>query len=706
MSTTPNTIATLSCGACSVPNEKDSQFCNGCGQPLWEKCPSCSAACAISGKFCSSCGCDLTEETAKRIQQRMDSLERARQLAEEGDFSSAISLTSRVAEAPDYRFKESAENATAALDEYKKSLAEWTETLEGLPTRVEALNAKQKYSDVVSLLEAVPTKLLSSDLSKELNDARSGLHVSKSARTTLKKALSEKRYDAAASELSRLIELFPENNKYGSLLEQVVEKLSQHAVRAQSKGKHADALHFLDGIPATHQTEEHHKTRAELEEVVFLRRQVAKAPFAWPAIPLALQKLIELTPDDPNPRKLAEKFSSVRKTPLSGLAIFPNWLGRRESKSGKHYLPASLPASLTRRSKLLVESGAQFWPAYGMAVHAIGDRFPRGSFEESKKGGVLGLLSRNKKVESDSAWGIDIGDSSIKAILLSKQDDGFRVEDVAQTKIDLGSAAKNGLRRSDTETFRALKELLSAPKFAEHPIVSNVATSDVLSRYIEIPTTNPKKHNTFIEQEVSANIPIDIAMLSTAFIKFPVELETSVSHRVAVAAIRRTEIESRRSMFDQLQVNLVGLTSESFAYVNAIDALKLHDTHNSPSPSSAILILDVGHFRTSFNLHTRSGVWQRAIEWGIYDMTVALAQKKNCTYSDADKIRRNPVHNQSISEVFDVLREPCTVPLREIERCLGAARDVLGEFQIESKLMTGGGAYQALLSSWLEGEEI
>jgi Tfp pilus assembly PilM family ATPase len=168
-------------------------------------------------------------------------------------------------------------------------------------------------------------------------------------------------------------------------------------------------------------------------------------------------------------------------------------------------------------------------------------------------------------------------------------------------------------------------------------------------------------------------------------------------------ALRKSDIEARISMWKQLNVDLVGLVAEPFAFLNAFSCLdyfgKLEGARNN-----ALVVIDVGQVCTLLMIITSSGNWFRAIDWGLDDVTTSLAKGLKLGYADADSIRKFVVRKKHTHETVQLIDDACAVPRREIERSLRASRDQLDRFEVSEVLLTGGGAYQPLLSSLLNSE--
>ncbi|MEM7477642.1 MAG: pilus assembly protein PilM, partial [Planctomycetota bacterium] len=256
-----------------------------------------------------------------------------------------------------------------------------------------------------------------------------------------------------------------------------------------------------------------------------------------------------------------------------------------------------------------------------------------------------------------------------------------------------------------TELYKALERAFEDSSLGETPVVCNLPSSDLLSRYMDLPSDNPSKHADFVGQEAQANIPIAYDLLSTGYYIFEKARESSVSQVAMLTALRKTDVEARESMFKQLKVNLVGMLAEPVANYNALKHLNYLGEVN-PGSAEAIMMVDVGHVRTNIQFFTSFGSWFRTIDWGIESLSQALAVGLKITHKDGDGVRRNIMRSKSVSESMGFLREACTVPKREIERSVRAATEQLKELEVVESILVGGGVYQPFLGSLLNNEDL
>lgn len=699
MTAAPSTLSESKCGACGSSNNTENQFCQSCGTSLWEKCASCSNQVLIGQSFCNKCGFNLIETTQKRLDTRATALERAKSLAEKGQLKDAIRVAEGLTQADDYRFKEQAEAAQACVEELQKQLEYWENQLDHTRQLAQTMQSERRFSEVVDVLDPVPACLMDDQLTSLLSACSHSAKLAREARASLKTAIEKKDWYKAILDLSQLLSLYPEHEKYAALALQVVEKLRKAAAKRKATGDFSESLDILNSIPPHYQNDAVRIQIGELEELLFLRRIAGASKLATPAVNQAIDRLKTLTPDDQGIQKLAQLIAKARSKPKPEHHIYGKWMKGTAGLLAESIIPCNLTTSIPgRRPECLRRHGALFWQALGLALQGLGRGNENGNFIHSAKAGVFGRLTRKKSVE-ERVWGVDFGSTSIKALCLSQVGDKIQVEDAVLIPLKFDNNVK---RPTGGVLFRIIEQALASHDFGDVPVVTNIRSGDLLARYFEVPANNDKQHATFIQQETQANVPINADLLATAHYTCPPENPTSASRRVVLFALRKVEIESRQTVFKKLGINLVGVVPEPLAYFNCRATFDAFE-EPSRSPGSPIALVQVGHVGCTIMVMSESSFWFRSLDWGLNELASALAKDTTSSHADCDALRKNPFRSQAVSQVGAIMQDSFLVPNRELARSLQAASELV-HGEPKSAYLIGGGAYQPFAAGLLNGE--
>ncbi len=700
---------------------ENSQFCAGCGQPLWQKCDNCGTMALLTQPFCNGCGLNLAEGLKKRLSDFENLLTRVEAIGQEGRFDDAIRLAESVAEPADYRFQDIADRAQQAIEKLTQSREHWTAEVEKVRKRVKRYLPADRFDDIVRILSRIPLGALPDELAGVLEECRAKTSTISSSKTELKQALADKRYDDALFCLSQIVELNPDDKKYRKQLEQVAQKVLRKAARYGEKGKYAKAVALLESIPSQYQDDTYLDLMHRYEEVIFLRLVLAKATYMNPLVTGVLDKLERLTKNDPLIGKLRKRASEARRKVNSLKSeVWPEWMKPEKGQLGIPITPTRIPAAFPgARPDCIATKGSQFWVAMGLAIQATEQLMPNGDFLwSSKPKGVRGLLGGKRPKRSQFGWGIDIGDSSVKAVRIKLAGEPSRphIDRATIIKLDKPKAGKS--HKVNKEAIdAALQKLVSDADLGDDPAVINYPGSELVSRYLLLPpSTDRKKLDEFILQDARANIPISMDLLQTAYHLSDLGDDELVSPSAILVAGRKTDIEFRKSLVENSGLVVSGILPEPFALWNALqsfgsdaEALTLNVSDEveqeatQQRQSLADMVVEVGQNRTNVVISHPKGLWYRTIDWGLADLNAALCTAMKLTTGDADKMRREPLRAKHLQIPVDAMMAACQVPRREVERSAYAARDAIGELRLRRVMLIGGGAYQPFLSSWFNG---
>lgn len=657
---------------------------------------------ALGANFCNQCGQNLKEALEERLNSIRAGIQRAAKVGSDGGYRESIRLLEPLTDNTDFRFKELKEDARNLLEQHRTEQSHWQAKVEEAENSIDELLESHKYDDAIKLVDVIPARMRTDKLQQASENANSKVASSGDARNELKKALAEKNWGDALFSLDSLLKIYPNSQEYQNLLPQLIDRLAKTAGKLQALGRHTDALATLVEIPVEYQTTSIRDSVEALEELINVRRIIGSEGFAQPVLGVMVDKLVKMSPDDSKTSGIAAAYAKRRGTrPEEAHQLYPLWMKTQPGIFAARIEPSGVPSNLAgARPEALSKNSGRYLGAFGLALFGLGIGDESANFFGGKAG-IFGMLGRKKKLTGEAAWGIDIGDSSIKGIKLARRDGKVVVEDAFITPVEFESMDRGRRKPALTTIYKGLEKSLTEGLVGDVPVVINLPGCDLLARYLELPAANPKQHISFIEQEVDANIPIKSDLLVTSHLKFDLETESSISQRAIVLALKKADVEARQSMFNKLGRNIVAMIADPFAILNATNCLGL--VAERQEREQATLLLDVGSTQTWMVAATRSGGWFRQVDWGLEDVSVAISQELKLNKADADKVRRNPAKAKSIYSILKTMDSTCAEPKRELERSLRSAREHLGNFDVNRILLTGGGAHQGLLNSMLNG---
>ncbi len=718
---TTASMTDATCGNCGKIAGPGVQFCSGCGQPLWSNCPDCRIAVLLTQQFCNGCGTNLHVYFEKQIGDANRMLDRCEKIAAEGNFEQSTRLASMLVKPQDYRFRATAERAAKLVGDNEKEHARWVEEIPVLERRSLRYERDDRGKDIVALLEPVPPGVLTEELKQLLATTKQKLATLSSCKSELKKAIAEKRYSDSVGLLTQIVELNPSNEKYKKQLEEVAGKVRKKAETLGSTGQFAKAVQMLQSLPANFKDEESLSKFNTYEEAVYLRLMLAKATYYTPLLSGVLDRLEKITPNDEKLVVLKKRVAETRKRSNSlFMEQWPEWMKPEAGSLGMPIVPIKIPSSFPgAQPECLTTRGTLFMVALGMGLQAVQPLMPKGDFlaKEASKGFMSKLFSK-KSETNEFGWGIDIGDSSIKAVRLRLTGDPAQpqIDNAVQVPLEFKTGQGKQRKLDNEVVVTALKKLAAEFSLADQPVIVNFPGNELITRFVLLPPgANKKKYDDFVLQDGRANIPMPMDMVVTALHVSDGGANERIAPSGILVAAKKTDIEARKALIESAGIKVTGIMPEPFALWTSLQAIsRVEFDNNEVVPegsegsdagrmSRADLLIDVGHQRTNILISHPKGIWFRTLDWGLSDMTNALCSELRLTFGEAEKMRREPMRAAHLQIPMDAMLSACQVPRRELERSAYVARESIGELRLRRALLVGGGAFQPFLSSWLNG---
>ncbi len=709
------------CGNCNKATSPGIQFCAGCGQPLWQVCPECRISVLLTQQYCNGCGTNLQVYFEKQVGDANKLLDRCEKIALDGKYDQASGIAGMLIKPHDYRFNEVASRASKIIAESERQIAYWANELVKLTQKAKRYAEEDRAKDLIGLLEPVPPGVLTDELTNLLATTKQKLASLSSCKRELKNALAEKRYGDAVGCLAQIVELNPTNEKYKKQLGEVAAKVRAKAVAYGTAAQFAKAVQLLQSLPPNFKDEEFLERFNGYEEAVYLRQMLAKATFYTPLLPGVLDRLEKITPGDKKLEALRRRAAENRKRSKSLFTEqWPEWMKPETGTLGIPIVPAKIPAAFPgAHPECISTRGSQFLVALGMGIQAVNAPMPKGDFlaKESPRGFIAKIFGKRSEM-TEFGWGIDIGDSSIKAVRVRFSGEPARAQIDNAVHIPLEIKPGQGkLRKLNEEAVvAALKKLAADFAIGDQPVIINFPGNELITRFVLLPpTADKKKYDDFVLQDGRANIPMPMDMVFTALhVSDEGGNERIVPSGIIVAG-KKPDIEARKAIVESAGIKVTGVMPEPFALWNSLQAISQVELENNISQgetsdgseagrtSRADLLIDVGHQRTNILISHPKGLWFRTLDWGLSDMTNALCSAQRLTYGEAEKMRREPLRATHLQIPMYAMLSACQVPRRELERSAYVARESIGDLRLRRAILVGGGVFQPFLSSWLNG---
>jgi type IV pilus assembly protein PilM len=691
----------LICRHCQQENSPQRRFCGGCGQSLWEKCPACSTELSTSERFCGNCGAEVKGQREDQERALQEKFEQARALAAAHRYERAIGLLRSVAALDDPRFAALAETAlaeilrTEATEQRQKKLAAIA------LQQGEELLAGRSYEAAMQVLDSIPEPMRTQEINTCLERAQSQWKELLALSGEIRTLVEARRTSELFPKLERLLALKPDHMQAQKLATQLREQLLAAATKRLNEHLYTDALKLLEQIPAFVRNEEVESATDKALELSVLLTELRSAPLALQSTLAVVQKLVKFAPANKEAARLVDELKvRVAAKPETVRAAAPIWT--KAPQRTRVLLPAEWLGYFTRLAcedaggaKTLRESPGQFFVALGLALQGIDEADTAVNLMPVEKAGLLSKLpfSFGKKLPT-AAWGLDLGESGLRAIKLSKDAKSGVLKLEACEHISHSQPLVQIEKSLEREEVAAvtLKEFLGRAQTEGSRLIASVSGQRVLGRFFDLPPMAGKKVAEAVQFEAKHQIPVPLEDLSWAYDIQGVaggdggKEQDERPRKILLVASRLVHVQAQAALFKAAGITIDELTPDCLALHNAFQ----FEFHSENAKAAAVV--DVGLDSTNFLVSAPRAAWFRSFGLGGENFTQALARHFQLTREQAEELKRKPAKARRYS-LYCATQEPLFVQLvSELERSLSS----YSRFSAEpaEKLYGVGGAFQ------------
>lgn len=680
------------------------RFCGQCGHLLWEPCLKCGEQNPVDEKYCGNCGEGLAASLAECQGQLAALIAEVDSLAEQGRFLDAMQQLEPVTIADHSQLQALAQQIRERLERFPHDRQLAIQRSTTAVADAEALLAQHRYDEAHRHLTSIPPAFRSQEIKDLLAGVVSSREAIQSLRKRVKSALAARQYGELLPDVEKLLKLLPEDAKLRQLREQLSQREQHHhleqatkllklAKKALAGCDYSQARAAVDKLPPlSGLSEELQKLSAAVQERVWLAEQLRSAPLASPALKAVADRLGKLQPHDQENAKLAEQIVIRLKKAAQQKTGKPiRWAKPPvENSLGVVVDQLELPAALMAAEKMTQDKAHSLLVAFGLALQGLGraavetDLAPR----EKKNSWLKKLSRRGKKAEATTAWGIELGSKSLKAVQLHAEENAATSTVVEYAVQPYDYSSGDGDERAARAT--AVQKFLAQHPLEGQTVVLSLPGTQTLGRFFDLPAPKPEKFFEAVDYELRARIPLNAERLYFDYhwSELPHDNEQDVPRRrVVLVAAEKMNVDQRLQLFAEAKAAKILVQSDCVALCNAVHQLA---GFASDAPKA---VLNVGAATSDFVVITDSTFWFRGLFQGTnaFDKVIATALQK--TSREAELLRRNLDKQPALHEVDALLRPEFATLAEEIHKTLRRYHNEM-QAEITDLLLCGAGSQQ------------
>ncbi|QDV83245.1 type IV pilus assembly protein PilM [Planctomycetes bacterium TBK1r] len=309
--------------------------------------------------------------------------------------------------------------------------------------------------------------------------------------------------------------------------------------------------------------------------------------------------------------------------------------------------------------------------------------------------------------KSSSVWGIEIGQSALKALRCSLVDD--EVVATAFDYIEYPKILSQPEAVPEELIADAINQLLERNEGMTDKICISVPGQSGLSKFFKPPPVEVKKIADLVRYEARQQIPFELSDVVWDYQMMPgsmVEDGYALDSEVGLFAMKREQANRQLAPFDtaNLEVDVVQLAPIALYNMVAYDRMgdRLDgEIFNSDEPPPSSVILSIGTDSSDLIVTNGFRIWQRSMPIGGNHFTRQLTKDLKMTFAKAEHIKRNAREAVDPKLIFQTMRPVFNDLVTEVQRSIGFFRSIDRKADITELLITGNTVKMPGLAAYL-----
>ncbi len=310
--------------------------------------------------------------------------------------------------------------------------------------------------------------------------------------------------------------------------------------------------------------------------------------------------------------------------------------------------------------------------------------------------------------KANAVWGIDIGQSSLKALRCVKGAD----DTIVAQGYDFIEYPKI-LSAADADPVEIIREtleqFLSRNDVVGDKVAISVPGQAGLSRFFKPPPVDARKLPNLVEFEVSQQIPFPIEDVIWDWQQLGGTKDDEgrvTDAEIGLFAMKRDAVFRALQPFDDagVEVDIVQLSPLSIFNVicrDQIEELPSPEDFDPEDPPESIVVLSMGTDTTDLIVTNGIKLWMRNIPIGGNHFTKQLSREMKLTQAKAEHLKRNAKMAENPKAVFQAMRPVFNDLVNEVQRSLTFFQSMDKSANISEVVLIGSAAKLPGLTQFL-----
>lgn len=307
---------------------------------------------------------------------------------------------------------------------------------------------------------------------------------------------------------------------------------------------------------------------------------------------------------------------------------------------------------------------------------------------------------------NSSAWGIDIGQSALKAVKLQYVESTGQVMASAFDYIQYPKILTQPDAVPEEIISDAMKTFLSRNDLRGEQVAMSVPGQTSLTRFIALPPVEAKKVHQIVQYEARQQIPFALEDVVWDYQRLGSGIEEGgflLDAEVGLFAMKRDALAQAMRPYVQHKVELELVQIAPLALYNVLCYDELGQRpDSSDAESDFVIVLDMGCDNTTLMVSNGKKIWVRNVPIGGNHFTRALTKDMKLSFAKAELLKCNATKSEDPRAVFQALRPVFNDFVSEIQRSIGFFSSVNRQAKIAKVVGLGNGFKLAGLQKFLQ----
>lgn len=282
---------------------------------------------------------------------------------------------------------------------------------------------------------------------------------------------------------------------------------------------------------------------------------------------------------------------------------------------------------------------------------------------------------------AQTVWGLDIGESGLKAVKVARGRKFLEVVRVDLIPIKAPVGPEEAAVDRETLVTKAVEEFVRRHDPSDSRIVASVQGRSTFCKPITLAPVETKRIPEIVRLEVKQQIPFPIEDIVWDYFKCKDAYAPGEEIEVNLVAIRKEIVENFTEMFTRAGIRVDVLQAAPLALYNLVKY--------EFAPEGNVVIIDIGAEITDLVIVEGDRFWPRTLPIAGKQITKALEEKFEIPFDQAEKLKLGAADSKNYQQIFGAVRPVLKELVGEIHRTIGYYKSLSKEVTFDKIIFMG-----------------